>query len=110
MGTDVGRGLDYALSLGVEDVVDVRTDRFDRMAEPVDLVIDTVGGDALSSSLPLLRPGGTLISSVRKQLTVRIGSVLPLPEARRAREMLEGTVPRPAGKIVLAIDAATATT
>jgi hypothetical protein len=46
---------------------------------------------------------------VKKQLTVRIGAILPLVEARRAHEMLDGTVPRPAGKIVLAIEAATAT-
>jgi NADPH:quinone reductase-like Zn-dependent oxidoreductase len=144
VGTDVGRGLDYVRSLGVKDVVDVRTVRLDPAAEQVDLVIDTVGGDALSRSLPLLRSGGTLVSSVsqpdaaeavkrkvrasfmlvdvttralteiaermvKKQLTVRIGAILPLVEARRAHEMLDGTVPRPAGKIVLAIEAATAT-
>ena len=143
VGTDVGRNLDYLRSLGLKDVVDVRTDRFDNIAEPVDLVIDTVGGDVLSRSLPLLRPGGTLVSSVaqpdtleaerrkvralfmlvdvttraltviadrmvKNQLTVRIGSVVPLSEARRAHEMLEGTVPRPPGKVVLAVGGARA--
>ena len=143
VGTDVGRGFDYLRSLGVAEVVDARSDRFDGIVEPVDLVIDTVGGDAPSRSLPLLRPGGTLISSVappdaaeadkrtvrasfmlvdvttralaeiakrmvEKQLTVRIGSVLPLTEARRAHEMLEGTKPRPPGKIVLAVRGAVA--
>jgi len=138
VGTDVAQGLDYLRSLGVEHVVDARTDRFYGMVEPVDLVIDTVGGDALGRSLPLLRPGGILVSSVaqpdaadaqrrkvrasfmlvdvttraltaiaermvKKHLTVRIGSVIPLAEARRAHEMLEGTVPRPPGKLVLSV-------
>ena len=36
-----------------------------------------------------------------QQLVVRIGQVLPLGEARRAHEMLEGLRPLPAGKVVL---------
>ncbi len=142
VGTDHGRGADYLRSLGLTDVVDPRSDRFDRI-EPVDLVIDTVGGDASRRSLPLLRPGGTLISvvtppdaaeakkrdvrasfmlvdvttraldeiakrMVEKRLTLRIGAVLPLIEARRAHEMLEGTTPRPPGKLVLGVRGAVA--
>jgi NADPH:quinone reductase-like Zn-dependent oxidoreductase len=37
------------------------------------------------------------------ELKVRIGSVLPLAEARRAHEMLEGLAPRQPGKIVLEV-------
>jgi NADPH:quinone reductase-like Zn-dependent oxidoreductase len=36
-----------------------------------------------------------------QQLVVRIGQVLPLGDARQAREMLDGLRPRPAGKVVL---------
>jgi hypothetical protein len=36
-----------------------------------------------------------------QQLVVRLGRVLPLGEARQAREMLEGLRPLPAGKVVL---------
>jgi hypothetical protein len=35
--------------------------------------------------------------------TTRIGTVLPLAEARVAHEMLEGMRPRPRGKIVLQV-------
>ena len=38
------------------------------------------------------------------ELGARIGVVLPLPDARRAHEMLEGTRTSPPGKIVLGID------
>ncbi len=37
-------------------------------------------------------------------LTARVGSILPLAEARTAHEMLEGSRPRPPGKIVLEVD------
>jgi NADPH:quinone reductase-like Zn-dependent oxidoreductase len=39
------------------------------------------------------------------RLTTRVGAVLPLAEARAAHEMLEGTRPRPSGKIVLRVGA-----
>jgi NADPH:quinone reductase-like Zn-dependent oxidoreductase len=35
------------------------------------------------------------------ELATRLGTVLPLAEARAAHEMLEGMRPRPGGKIVL---------
>lgn len=37
------------------------------------------------------------------ELAVNVGAVLPLAEARVAHEMLEGTRPRPRGKIVLSV-------
>jgi NADPH:quinone reductase-like Zn-dependent oxidoreductase len=37
------------------------------------------------------------------ELTARVGAVLPLSEIRRAHQMLEGTLARPAGKIVLRV-------
>jgi NADPH:quinone reductase-like Zn-dependent oxidoreductase len=36
-----------------------------------------------------------------KELTTRVGIVLPLSEARKAHEMLDGIIPHPRGKIVL---------
>ncbi len=40
----------------------------------------------------------------RKQLTIPVGSVLPLSDARAAHEMLAGSRPHLRGKIVLATD------
>ncbi|MGA8713763.1 MAG: zinc-binding dehydrogenase, partial [Roseiarcus sp.] len=39
-----------------------------------------------------------------KQLTIPVGSVLPLSEARAAHEMLAGTRTHARGKIVLAVE------
>lgn len=64
IGTDVRAGAQYALGLGAAQVVDVHTTRFEDEIEPVDVVIDTVGGDLQERSFQCLKPGGTLISSV----------------------------------------------
>jgi len=65
-GTDVKQGIEYAESLGASDLIDVRTTRFEESTEPFDVVIDTVGGDAQTRSFAVLKPGGSLVSSVSK--------------------------------------------
>jgi len=39
------------------------------------------------------------------ELITNVGTVLPLVHARRAHEMLEGSRPRPRGKIVVSVGA-----
>jgi len=137
-GTDVKQGVDFALGLGLSHAIDVQTTRFEDATEPVDVVIDTVGGQVLKRSFAVLKRGGRLVSSVAKpspelaqkygvaatfvlvdvttaaldklsalidegKLKTRIGAVLPLSDARTAHEMLDGLIPRPPGKLVLAV-------
>lgn len=54
----------YVHSLGGETVVDDRARRFEDVANSVDLVIDTVGGDTRDRAAQVLRSGGTLVSVV----------------------------------------------
>ncbi len=54
--------LAFVRSLGVEQVVDYTAGPFEEKIGPVDLVIDSVGGDTLDRSFQLVRPGGTLVS------------------------------------------------
>jgi NADPH:quinone reductase-like Zn-dependent oxidoreductase len=54
--------LDRARELGPDQVVDHTTTRFEDVIDPVDLVFDTVGGDLLTRSPAVLRPGGRLVS------------------------------------------------
>jgi NADPH:quinone reductase-like Zn-dependent oxidoreductase len=54
----------FVRSLGSEKVVDSQTDRFEDTVHSVDLVIDTVGGEARARSINVIKPGGTLVSSV----------------------------------------------
>jgi NADPH:quinone reductase-like Zn-dependent oxidoreductase len=55
---------EYIRHLGAEQVIDYRTERFDESVTGVDIVLDTVGGDAQQRSLRVLKPGGILVSVV----------------------------------------------
>lgn len=136
IATDVTVALDFVRSLGAAQVVDVLREQFDAVVAPVDVVIDTVGGETQARSLSVLKPRGILVSSVSQpdpararelgvtgrfmlvevdsaslvelatlleagELRTRVGTVLPLAGARMAHEMLEGSVYRAPGKIVL---------
>jgi NADPH:quinone reductase-like Zn-dependent oxidoreductase len=61
VGAASGARLQAARDLGAHDVVD-DTEPFDESFEAVDLVFDTVGGDALARSLGVARPGGRIVS------------------------------------------------
>ncbi len=64
IGTDLSAGAEYARSLGAQQVIDIHAARFEEVIEPVDVVIDAVGGDTLERSFGVLKPGGMLVSSV----------------------------------------------
>jgi NADPH:quinone reductase-like Zn-dependent oxidoreductase len=49
-------------NLGARKVIDVRTDEFDGITAPYDVVIDTVGGHTLDMSFRVLRRGGRLVT------------------------------------------------
>jgi len=49
-------------TLGVDEFIDYRTQRFEESTEPVDLVVDTLGGAVQQRSLQVLNDGGTLVS------------------------------------------------
>ncbi len=122
--------------LGASQVIDVDRATFEQEIRSVDAVLDTVGGEVQHRSFSVLKPGGTLVSSVSppdaeearrrgvtarfflvgvttaaltkiadlieaRRVTVRVGTVLPLQECRRAHEMLDGLLPHEPGKIVL---------
>lgn len=50
--------------LGADQVLDYHTTRFDQELRDIDLVVDTVGGETLSRSWSVLRPGGRVITIV----------------------------------------------
>ena len=55
---------DYVRSLGAEIVLDSQTGTFEDSAPPVDVLIDTVGGETRERSLGSLKLGGVLVSVV----------------------------------------------
>ena len=64
VASDVAAALDYVRSLGQAQVVNAQAVRFEDVVEPVDLVIDAVGGDTQERSFAVLKRGGMLVSSV----------------------------------------------
>jgi len=120
---------DLLRSSGVKSIIDSSKPAFEQNLPQVDAILDTVGGSTFQRCLAALKPGGKLVTSVSTQplpteavffyaqvttarlqtitalfdagrITARVGSVLPLSEARKAQEMLAGAPHKP-GKIVL---------
>ncbi|NLR77869.1 NADP-dependent oxidoreductase [Chitinophaga eiseniae] len=56
--------LDFVATLGANEVIDYKAAPFETQMDPVDIVLDTVGGDVTARSMKVLKPGGLLISIV----------------------------------------------
>jgi NADPH:quinone reductase-like Zn-dependent oxidoreductase len=122
---------DLLRSLGVKSIIDSSKPAFEQDLPQVDAILDTVGGSTFQRCVAALKPGGKLVTSVSTQplpagaiffyaevttarlqtlttlfdagrITARVGSILPLSEARQAQRMLAGA-PHKSGKIVLQI-------
>ncbi len=64
IATASGSGVAVARDLGADEVIDYKSDDFAARVSGADVVLDTVGGDTQTRSLGILRPGGTLVSTV----------------------------------------------
>jgi len=49
-------------SLGADEIVDYKTQKFEEVLKNIDIVFDTLGGEALYKSFQILRPGGWVVS------------------------------------------------
>jgi NADPH:quinone reductase-like Zn-dependent oxidoreductase len=54
--------MNFLFKLGVKDVIDYETTRFENVVRDIDIVFDTVGGETLQRSWGALRKGCTLVS------------------------------------------------
>lgn len=62
IGTARAAKHDTLRALGADELIDYTAVDFTRAAEPVDIVLDTIGGDYEERSLTLVKPGGILVS------------------------------------------------
>jgi len=62
--TASGDGLALVKSLGADEVIDYRTQRFEQVAHDIDIVLDTVGGPTQEASWTTMRKGGILVATV----------------------------------------------
>jgi NADPH:quinone reductase-like Zn-dependent oxidoreductase len=63
IGTTGAANVDFVRSLGAETVVDYTSTPVEQVIHDVDLVVDTVGGQTLQSAWPMIKHGGTLVST-----------------------------------------------
>lgn len=64
IGTATGEDIQYLNSLGIDDVIDYRRERFEERAHDVDAVVDLVGGETLTRSYAVVKKGGALVTTV----------------------------------------------
>jgi len=64
IATTSERNRDLVKSLGADEVIDYRSQRFEEVVKDVDVVFDTIGGEVQESSWSVLKPGGILVSIV----------------------------------------------
>jgi NADPH2:quinone reductase len=102
VATASGANEEFVRGLGAAEFVDYRTQAFEECVEPVDLVIDGIGGSVQERSLLALKDGGMLVSppgdvpgSVRRAaadrgIAVRYFSVRPNGAALlKIRDLIE---------------------
>jgi NADPH:quinone reductase-like Zn-dependent oxidoreductase len=66
VGTATGTDIEYLKSLGVDEVIDYRRERFEGKATEMDAVVDLVGGETLSRSYAVVKKGGVLATTVQQ--------------------------------------------
>lgn len=64
IGTAAERNHDFLRRLGVDQVIDYATERFEEAVQPVDVVLDTMGGEIQAQSWKVVKRGGILVSVV----------------------------------------------
>lgn len=60
--TASGDDKDYVQALGANTMIDYKTEEFEEIAQGMDVVLDTQGGETQERSWGVLKPGGLLIS------------------------------------------------
>jgi len=63
IATASGDGLALVTSLGADEVIDYRSQRFEQVARDIDIVLDTLGGATQEASWTTMRKGGLLVST-----------------------------------------------
>jgi NADPH:quinone reductase-like Zn-dependent oxidoreductase len=66
IGTVSAAKADYVREIGADEVIDYRAVDFVQALEPVDVVLDAIGGDVARRSVDALRPGGLLVTLIER--------------------------------------------
>lgn len=64
IGTASAKNAEFLKSIGADEVIDYKSQRFEDLVGNLDVVLDTVGGDTFDRSWEVLKPGGFLVTTV----------------------------------------------
>lgn len=64
IGTASEKNAEFLKSIGADEVIDYKNQRFEDLVGNLDVVLDTIGGDTFERSWGVLRPGGFLVTTV----------------------------------------------
>ncbi len=64
IGTASEKNAEFLKSIGADEVIDYKNQRFEDLVSNVDVVLDTVGEDTFERSWGVLKPGGFLVTTV----------------------------------------------
>lgn len=102
-GADVG----LAKELGADEVIDYTTVRFEDLIDPVDVVLDLVGGETRERSFDVLKEGGVMVSTLgepdkqeAKRHKVRVTGFMISPNTKQLTEIAD-LIDRGEVKVVL---------
>ncbi len=62
ISTSSAKNRDFILSLGADEHIDYRTQKFEEVVNDIDFVLDGMGGEVLMNSVKVMRKGGSIIS------------------------------------------------
>jgi NADPH:quinone reductase-like Zn-dependent oxidoreductase len=62
VATSSAKNRDFVMSLGADEHIDYREQKFEEVASDIDFVLDGMGGDVLKNSLKVVKNGGQIIS------------------------------------------------
>jgi NADPH:quinone reductase-like Zn-dependent oxidoreductase len=65
IGTATNEDIQYLQSIGIDEVIDYRRERFEDRGLKVDAVVDLVGGETLTRSYSVVKSGGLLATTVQ---------------------------------------------
>lgn len=64
IGTASEKNAEFLKSIGADEVIDYKNQRFEDLVGNLDVVLDTIGGDTFERSWGVLKPGGFLVTTV----------------------------------------------
>jgi NADPH:quinone reductase-like Zn-dependent oxidoreductase len=66
---------EFLKSIGADQVIDYRTQKFEELVKDVDVVLDTIGKDTLERSYQVVKKGGFVVSIVAPPAQAKLDQV-----------------------------------